>query len=157
LLRYSLKRLILGLLTLLIVSIIVFVVARLSGDVAVLLAPAGASEEVLQDVREQYGLDRSIPMQYLFFVKNALNGDFGTSIRYQRPAMDIVREALPRTLELALLSFLVGTVFGIAFGVLTAVKRRWYVDGLGKTFAMLGQAIPNFWLAVMLMLVFAVH
>jgi len=155
-LRYALKRLLLGLITLFVVSVIVFVIARISGDVTLLLAPAGASEEVLQQVREQYGLDRSIPMQYLIFIGDALRGDFGTSIRYQRPAMDVVREALPLTLELAFLSFFVGTAIGIGAGVLTAIKRRWFVDGVGKIFAMLGQAIPNFWLAVMLMLVFSV-
>jgi peptide/nickel transport system permease protein len=156
LVRYVLKRLILGLITLFVVSIIVFVVARASGDVTLLLAPAGASEEVLQDVREQYGLDKPVIVQYFVFIGNALQGDFGTSIRYQRPAMDVVSEALPFTLELAFLSFIVGNILGIGFGVVTAVKRNWFVQGAGKIFAMLGQAIPGFWLAVMLMLVFAV-
>ena len=154
--RYVLRRFVLAIITLFCVTVVVFFVARASGDVALLLAPAGASDEVLQEVRVHYGLDKPLHVQYWVFVKGAVHGDFGESIRYKEPAMNVVRRALPKTLELAFISFVIGNVLGILFGVLTATKRSRLLKWGGKIFAMLGQAIPGFFFAVLLMLVFSV-
>ena len=154
--RYVLKRVLLGIVTIIVVSIIVFVVARLSGDVALLYAPTGASEETLEAIREKFGLNDPMPVQYWMFIKNAVQGDFGTSIAYGRPAMDVVLNRLPVTLQLGLLSFLVGNFFGILLGVLAAVYRSKWIQWGAQSFALLGQAVPSFWLAVMLILIFSV-
>jgi len=154
--RYFIKRVLLGLLTLIVVSITVFVVSRASGDVALLMAPAGASEQTLQEIRAKYDLDKPLPVQYYIFIKNALHGDFGESISFQRPAMDLVLQRFPATLELGGVSFIIGNLIGILLGVLLATRRNRWLSWGGNTFALLGQAIPGFWLAVMLMLVFCV-
>ena len=155
--RYALKRVLLGIVTIFGVSVIVFVIARLSGDVARLYAPTSATAEDLQVVRVRLGLDKPIPVQYFIFVKDALRGDFGTSFAYQRPAMEIVLNRLPVTLQLGLSSFVIGNVLGIALGILTALYRSKWVQWVGQSFALLGLAVPPFWLAVMLMLIFAVE
>ena len=154
--RYVLRRLLLGVITVIGVSIIVFFVARLSGDVARLYAPANATEEQLQAIRVKLGVDRPIPVQYYLFVKNALRGDFGTSITFGRPAMEIVLKRIPATLRLGVVAFVIGNLLGISLGILAAINRSKWVQWGAQSFALLGQAVPGFWLAVMLMLVFAV-
>jgi ABC-type dipeptide/oligopeptide/nickel transport system permease component len=148
---------VLGIVTIFGVSVIVFVVARLSGDVARLYAPTDASPETLQAIRVQFGLDRPIPVQYVIFVRNALRGDFGNSFAYRRPAMEIVLNRLPVTLQLGLTSFVIGNVLGILLGILAALYRSRWMQWVVQSFALLGLAVPPFWLAVMLMLVFAVR
>jgi len=147
----------LGIITIWGVSIIVFVVARLSGDVARLYAPANASAEQLDMIRARFGLDRSIPVQYWVFIKNAVQGDFGTSVTFGRPAMEIVLKRIPATLQLGLAAFVLGNVIGILLGVLAAINRSKWVQWGAQSFALLGQAVPGFWLAVMLMMIFAVR
>lgn len=154
--RYVLNRVLLGIITVFGVSIIVFVAARLSGDVALLYAPQNATEEELQVVREHFGTDKPIPEQYYIFIKNALQGDFGTSISYGRPAIEVVLKRMPVTLELGIISFILGNFLGILLGILAAIYRSKWMQWGGQSFALLGQAVPGFWLAVMLMLVFAV-
>ena len=155
--RYVLKRVLLGIITIWGVSIIVFVVARLSGDVARLYAPANASAEQLDMIRARFGLDKPIPVQYWVFVKNAVRGDFGTSVTFGRPAMEVVLKRIPATLQLGLAAFVLGNVIGILLGVLAAINRSKWVQWGAQSFALFGQAVPGFWLAVMLMLVFAVQ
>ena len=155
--RYILKRLLLGIVTVIGVSIIVFAAARLSGDVARLYAPDNASAEQLQLIREHLGVDKPIPVQYYIYIKNAVQGDFGTSIIYGRPAIDVVLHRVPATLKLGLLAFIIGNFFGILLGILAALYRTKWIQWGAQSFALLGQAVPGFWLAVMLMLVFAVE
>ena len=152
-----LKRVLLGIVTIIGVSIIVFVLARLSGDVARLYAPANATAEQLDMIRAKFGLDKPIPVQYWVFVKNALHGDFGTSVTFGRPAMEIVLKRIPATLQLGLAAFVIGNFFGILLGVLAAINRSKWIQWGAQSFALLGQAVPGFWLAVMLMMIFAVH
>lgn len=155
--RYILNRIILGIITLLGVSIIIFVAARLSGDVAVLMAPANSPPEVLDSFRAKFGLDKPIIVQYLIFIRDALQGDFGTSIQYDRPVMEIVAGRIPATLKLGLTSFVLGTIVGLILGIVSAIYRGRWLDWGSTTFSLLGQAIPNFWLAIMLMIIFAVQ
>jgi peptide/nickel transport system permease protein len=155
--RYILKRLLLGIVTIIGVSIIVFAAARLSGDVARLYAPESATAEQLQLIRERLGVDKPIPVQYYIYIKDALQGDFGTSIMYNRPAVQVVLHRLPRTLILGLLAFVIGNILGILLGILAALYRTKWIQWGAQSFALLGQAVPGFWLAVMLMLVFSVE
>jgi peptide/nickel transport system permease protein len=155
--RFIAKRLLLAVVTLIGVSLIVFVAARLTGDPALLMAPSNASDEQIQTIRAQLGLDKPIPVQYAIFIRDAFHGDFGTSIRYSRPAMTLALKKFPATLELAGWAFLVGLVFGIPLGILSATKPGSIRERLGSNFAILGLSIPGFWLAVILMIVFAVH
>jgi peptide/nickel transport system permease protein len=147
----------LGIVTLIGVSIIVFVLARISGDVAYLYAPTNATEEQMQVVRERFGTDKPIPMQYYLFIKNALHGDLGDSITFGRPAVEVVLKRIPATLELGVISFVIGNFLGVSLGILAAVNRSKWIQWGGQSFALLGQAVPGFWLAVMLMLVFSVE
>jgi ABC-type dipeptide/oligopeptide/nickel transport system permease component len=155
--RYVLNRVLLGLITIFGVSVIVFFVARLSGDVVRLYAPANSTEEQLQAIRVQFGLDKPIYVQYYVFVKNCLHGDFGTSITFGRPAIEIVVKRIPATLQLQIPAFVIGNLLGMLLGVLAAVNRSKWVQWGAQSFALLGQAVPGFWLAVMLMLIFAVE
>jgi len=155
--RYVLKRVLLGILTLIGVSIIIFVAIRLSGDVTLLLVSPDATQEEIQKVRVELGLDKSLPVQYLVFAKNVLRGDFGRSTRYRQPAMEIVLGRLPATIQLAGVAFLISVGSGLLLGVISATKRNSLLDAASKVFATLGQAMPEFWIGIMAILVFSVH
>ncbi|OFW56666.1 MAG: hypothetical protein A2133_05970, partial [Actinobacteria bacterium RBG_16_64_13] len=154
--RYIVKRLLLAIITLFGVSLIVFVAARLTGDPVLLFAPTTATEEQLQELRAEMGLDKSIPVQYAIFVRDALTGDFGISLRYSQPAMPLALKRIGPTLELVAYSFIIGIVFGVFLGITSATKPGSVQERAGTTFAMLGLSVPGFWLAVILMLVFSV-
>ena len=154
--RYILKRVLLGIVTLIGVSIIIFVAARLSGDVALLLAPQDATNEEIQDIRVRLGLDKPMPVQYYVFVKSAVKGDFGDSIRYNLPALEVVTSRIIPTIELVGTSFVLAIVMGIILGTISATKRGSFLDQSGKLFALIGQAMPGFWLGIMAILVVSV-
>ena len=155
--RYLLRRVLLGIVTLIGVSIIIFVASRLSGDVALLLAPQEATDEEIQDIRVQLGLDKPIPVQYYFFVKDALRGEFGQSIRYHRPVMEVILSRVPGTVELVGVAFIFSILSGVLLGTISATRRDSWMDLSGKLFALLGQSMPGFWIGIMAILVFAVH
>jgi peptide/nickel transport system permease protein len=155
--RYIIKRLWLGVLTLIGVSMIIFIAVRLSGDPVLLLVSPDASQEEIQKMKIELGLDKPIPMQYAIFMKNSLKGDFGRSTRYRRPALELVLNRLPATIQLALLAFIVSITLGIGIGVISVTKPGSWFDFSGKTFAMLGQAMPEFWIGIMAILVFSVQ
>jgi len=154
--RYALKRLLLGLLTLIGVSMIIFVAVRLSGDPVLLLVSPDASQEEIRRVRNELGLDQPIPVQYVVFIRNSLRGDFGRSTRYRMPALELVLKRLPATVQLALLAFAVSVTLGITIGVISATKPGSWLDFSGKSFAMIGQAMPEFWIGIMAILIFSV-
>jgi peptide/nickel transport system permease protein len=154
--RFIVKRLLLAIVTLLGVSLIVFVAARLTGDPVLLMVPATATDEQIQEVRVQYGLDKPVPVQYLYFLRDAVTGDFGQSIRYDQPAMKLALKRLPATLEVIAYAFVLGLVFGVLLGIVAATKPGSFRERAGTSFAMLGLSVPGFWLAVIMMIVFAV-
>jgi peptide/nickel transport system permease protein len=154
--RFLFKRIWLGLLTLIGVTIVVFVVVRLSGDAALLLAPPDATQAEVDKIKTELGLDKSIPVQYIIFIKNLTRGDFGRSFRYNRPAMQLVLSRLPATLELAILAFCVLVTLGMVFGVTSVMKPGSWLDRSGTVFALLGQAMPEFWIGIMAILIFSV-
>jgi len=155
--RYALRRIALGILTVIVVSMIIFAVSRLSGDVTYLILPEDATKEEVVGLRAKLGLDKPLPVQYYYFAKSALKGDFGKSYRYTgRQAMEIILERLPATIQLAFMAFLMSIIGGLMLGVLSAKKRDTWVDTFAKVFAIFGQAMPGFWLGIMMILTFSV-
>ena len=151
------RRLLLGLLTLIGVSIIIFIAVRLSGDPVLLLVSPDATDQEIAQMKTELGLDKPVPVQYLIFMKNSLKGDFGRSTRYRRPALELVLNRLPATIQLAILAFIISVTLGITIGVISVTKPGSWFDFSGKTFAMLGQAMPEFWIGIMAMLIFSVQ
>jgi len=155
--RYAIRRILLGILTVIVVSMIIFVTSRLSGDVTYLLLSEDATEEDVAWLRAKLGLDKPLPVQYYYFIKGAVRGDFGESYRYtNRPAMEVVLERLPATAQLAFVAFAMSVIGGLLLGILSATKRDTFLDTLGKLFALIGQAMPGFWLGIMAVLIFSV-
>ena len=155
--RYILMRLIQSVFTLIGVSIIVFSLARLSGNPLDVLLPDEADDETFERISELWGLNDPWYTQYFTFVKNASRGEFGPSFKWQgRTAMELVFLHLPATLQLAGFSILVSVVLAVPIGVISAVKKGTMVDTVGKLIALLGQSLPSFWLAIVLIWIFAV-
>ncbi|HXH09786.1 MAG TPA: ABC transporter permease [Alphaproteobacteria bacterium] len=154
--RYIARRALQGLVALLAISAIVFFLARLSGNPLDMMLPDEATPEDFVRVAKQWGLDRPLPLQYLAFLTNALQGDFGRSIRLRRPALELVLERFPATLQLAGAAMIVSLVIAVPIGVLSAVHRDTPLDYLGKVIALVGQSMPSFWLGIVLIWVFAV-
>jgi peptide/nickel transport system permease protein len=153
---HLLKRLAQTLITLFILTIMVFVLARLTGDPAPLVLPTEATDKDFSFFREQYGLDRSLPEQYLVFLRNILTGDFGTSFRYRQPAIGFVVAGLGPTLKLTGLAMLLAGFVGLALGTVAAVFRNPWIDRAVNLFASVGQSVPSFWLALMLVMLFSI-
>jgi peptide/nickel transport system permease protein len=155
--KYILRRLWQGLLAILGALVIVFVAQRLSGDPVALMLPMDASEEDFAAMRRSLGLDRPIPVQFLVFVGDAVRGDFGHSYQWNAPAMQLLLERLPATLELAAAGLLFALLLAVPLGVLSAVHRGGWIDRSAKLFALAGQAMPGFWVGLLLILFVAVE
>ena len=155
--KYILRRLAQSLVVLFGVSILAFAVLFLSGDPTYLYVNEHASAETIAQTRHALGFDRPIYIQYISFASKAIRGDFGKSLRYGQPALKIVLERLPATLELTAVGMFVAVVFAIPIGVLAAIRRNSIFDGGTMLFAMLGQSMPDFWLGIMLILVLGVQ
>jgi peptide/nickel transport system permease protein len=136
---------------------LVFAALRMSGDPAATMLPGDASVEELVALRRQLGLDRPLWLQYLNFLAGALTGDFGTSFRHQQPALPLVLERLPATLELAGAALVLAVGLALPLGILAAVYRGRIVDVAAMAFAVIGQATPYFWMGIMLILIVSVE
>ena len=155
--RYILHRLWQGAVAVVGALLIVFVAQRLSGDPVALLLPMDATEADFEAMRAALGLDRPLPVQFVVFLRDALIGDFGHSYLWNMPAMDLVLERLPATLELALAGLVFALALAVPLGVLSAVHRGGWIDNAAKVFAMLGQAMPGFWVGLLLIVFVAVQ
>lgn len=157
-LRYFLMR-VLGLIpTMLLVTVCVFFfVHLLPGDAARLVAGPEADEATVEMVRHRLGLDRPLPEQFVLFVQKAATGDFGVSIRSQRPVIDEVAERFGPTLLLTVAAMAWAVIFGLAIGTISAVKRGKWQDRLGMAFAVSGISMPPFALGILLMEIFSVE
>ena len=144
-------------LTILLVTVVVFVITRISGDPAKLLIPPEVPAEEVPKYREAWGLNDPLPMQYLKFVTNAATGDFGNSYRYDVPVADLVWKRLQSTAKLAVAAVVLTAAVAIPLGVAAAVYRGTALDALVRVLALAGQAIPSFWLGLILVLVFAIQ
>jgi peptide/nickel transport system permease protein len=155
--KYLLRRLRQSVITLFLVSVVVFAGIRaLPGDPALALAGEDRNPRALAAIRESYGLNDNIVIQYGRYIGHALTGDLGTSARTGLPVSSAIASALPITLELAALSLLLAVVVGIGAGVVAAVRRGKPEEWLANTVALLGLSVPNFWLGMVLVLAFAV-
>ena len=155
-LRLILMRLIQVPLVILAMSLLVFVFLNASGDPVLLLLPFDASPEDVEEMRKALGLDKPLMVRYGIFLWDAIHGDFGVSLRSHQPALSIVLDALPATIELALAAMLVATVISIPLGITAAVKRGGTIDMTATVVSVLGQSMPVFWLGILLIMLFSV-
>lgn len=154
---YLPRRILLALVTLFGASLVVFVLLRVvPGDPARLMLPEGAPEEAVRALDEQLGLKKPLWAQYLIFLNAMAHGSFGDSFQYKAPALQVVMERLPNTILLTALVLALVVVVAVPAGVLAAVRRGSAYDYTAIFAATLGQAMPNFWLGIMLILLFAV-
>jgi len=134
------------------VTLITFTALQMSGDPTYLYVSERATAEEIQRTRVALGFDKPLPEQYMIFLGKLVQGDFGNSLSYKRPALDAVLEALPATIELTLFSMILAIGLAIPLGVFAALNRGTAVDGSIMTTAMLGQSIPSFWLGIMMIM-----
>jgi peptide/nickel transport system permease protein len=146
-----------ALIALWLVSTVVFVVMRLSGDPTPLLLPPDAPQSEIFRLRKELGLDRSLPVQYAVFLSNLVRGDFGQSIRFKGAALAIVTERLPATLELGLTSFGLAILLAIPIGLLSAVYRNTLLDHAAMGLALVGQSAPTFFIGILFILLISVN
>lgn len=139
------------------ITIIIFVLLRLSGDPVVLMLPEDATREQIEQLRTHLGLDRPIMEQYFIFLGQLLQGDFGESLRYTNQAvLPLVLERLPATLQLSSAALLIAVLISLPAGIIAALNKNRWPDTIATLFAILGEAMPGFWLGMMLILAFSV-
>lgn len=160
--NFIIRRLALSAVVLFLVSVFVFLAMRLlPGDPVLMYISAGSAQEITQEqlaeIRHQYGLDRTLPVQYFSWIGGVFQGDFGKSILNKSPVQEEILRRLPITLYIGGLAFIVATLIGIPAGVLCAVRRGSWVDNLVTTLSNIGITVPTFWLGVILIYVFALH
>ena len=157
---FILRRLIYAIPTLIGVSIITFAIVRLSPGDPIRLYTFGARDITNEDIealRRVYGLDKAIPLQYIDWLSRVVRLDFGQSFIYHKDAGSLILEILPNTLQLAVVSLVLQILIGVPLGVVAALKRGSWVDGMVRVFGVAGHAIPAFWLGLVLIIVFAVQ
>ena len=154
---YTFRRFLIALAVLVSVTIVTFTLLQVSGDPAVALAGAEASDEDIEFVRKQYGFDKPLPVQYLKWAERALHGDLGISVYLKKPVFDIIIDKVPVTVTLAACSLLFALLLAIPLGVAAAMHPNTFIDRIALSLAVVGQALPNFFFALILILVFGVY
>ncbi len=154
--RFIVMRLIQTVIALFGIMFLVFVLVRATGDPTTLLRTPSTTPQQVAQMRHQMGLDRSQPVQFGIFVKDLLSGNLGTSFIKRIPVTTMIAQALPNTLKLIVPSFVIGMLLSLLLGVLGAVRKDTILDNGVKFIAILGQALPGFWVAIMAILVFSV-
>ena len=154
--RYLVRRILMAFVTLLAVTVIIFVMSRAAGDPRHVYLDDYSTQEDWDRLTINLGLDKPYYQQYAIFLKDAVRGKFGKSIKEGRPSMEIIIERLPATFQLGLSAFIFSVIVGVPLGILSAVKRGSVLDITGKVVALVGQSAPVFWLGLMLMFFFAV-
>ncbi len=154
--RYFLSRLGQSVLLLVGIIILVFAMVRITGDPAALMMPREATAADIEAFRERMGFNDPIIVQFWDFIKGAITGDFGSSLHFKTPAMPLVLERLPATLQLASIALLMALVVSIPLGLIGGFNPGSLLDSFGRLWALLGQSIPNFWLGLMLIIFFGV-
>ena len=151
------RRLAYSLLSLLLLSLTIFLFVRLTGDPAVLFVEPGASQADLDAVREQFGLDQPLWVQYVSFIASLAHGEFGQSFYYRTPVLELYLSRLPHSLMLAAAAMAFSLLIGIPSGILAAVRVNQWWDSAGKIFALLGLSLPSFWVGLVMILFFSVY
>ena len=143
--------------TLFVVSILIFSLQHLlPGDPALAMAGEERDPAVIEQIRKQYRLDQPIPVQYAYWVKGVLSGDFGESLRVKAPVRDLIAQKLPVTLQLGAMAMMIAFLIGIPAGIVSAVKRGTGWDYGANLFALWGISTPNFWLGILLIFLFSI-
>jgi len=155
--RYILSRLFQSFIMLVGVLFIVFFMLQLTGDPVALMVSRNASPEQVEELREELGFNRPVMVQFADFISKAVRGDFGMSLRHNQPAMELILERLPATVELASIALFFAMVVGIPLGLLGGANPGSIWDVFARGAGLIGQTIPNFWLALILIMVFAVN
>ncbi len=155
--KYVLVRALYSFVTLWLLVTIIFAMVRLTGDPVAMKGEVGADAAYLAEIRKRWGLDRSVPEQYLGFIGNLLRGDFGHSFEKSLPVRDIYFERLPNSLKLGFAAFLISIVLGIPLGMLSAMKVNSWWDSAGKMIALVGLSMPGFFVGMVLIIVFGVE
>ena len=155
--RYILIRAVWAIVALWAVSILVFGLARITGDPTNTLLSFEATDEQREIMKAYWGLDKPLPEQYAVFIGNIFQGDLGDSFKWRQPVTDLVKDRFPNTILLAVLAIAVASVIAIPMGVLSAVRRDSIFDSIGKSIALVGQSAPPFWVGLVLMWIFAVQ
>lgn len=153
-LKYTLHKLLVAVLVAVTVSFVAFMLLRLSGDLATAIGGESARGEDIARIREQLGLDRPVLTQYWDWASRAVTGDFGRSYYYPEPVWTLLEERLPVTLRLACWGLIVSLLIGVPLGVLAALRPNTLIDRVAMTLAVLGQALPTFWLGLLLIILF---
>lgn len=154
---YIIKRILSGLLVLWGVSLIAFILLHITpGDPARLLLPQGATDEEINNLREELGLNRPLYTQYLVYMKGVIKGDLGTSLYYKKPNLDIIMERIPATLTLSVVSIFLTVLIGLPLGIIAGVKRGTFLDHFAVTFSILGQSLSIVWSCILLVYIFAI-
>jgi len=155
---YLIRRIATILPTLVFVTMLIFGLQQLlPGDPALVLAGEEQDPQVIAYLRERMHLDEPLPMQYLYWVGGVLQGDLGESIRSQQPVLELILQKLPVTVELAVLAMLIALLIGIPAGIVSAVRQGTAWDYAANGFALWGLSMPNFWLGILMILLFSVH
>lgn len=152
--RFLLRRAILAAMVTLTVLVVAFALTRLSGDLAVSIAGPNATAEDVATIRKNYGLDRPLPMQFLEWAANAASGDFGRSYLYRAPVAGLIKDRLPITIGLGLSGLTIALLTAIPLGILSAMREGSLLDRAIGLIALIGQAMPSFWLGLVLIIGF---
>jgi peptide/nickel transport system permease protein len=155
--KYVVRRLGYSMISLVLLSLTIFFFVRVTGDPAVLLVEPGASKADLEQIRQQFGLDRPLFVQYWHFVSALVRGDFGQSFYYRTPVLELYLSRLPNSLMLAAAAMILSLLIGIPSGILAAVRVNGWWDRVGKIFALLGLSLPSFWVGLVMILFFSVY
>ena len=155
--RYFISRLVQSVFLLFGVLLLVFVMVRVTGDPAALMMPRDASPETVEAFREKMGFNDPTLVQFSRFISGAVTGDFGDSLHFKTPAMPMVVDRLPATVQLALTGLLFAVMVGIPLGLVGGFNPGTAIDNIGRFLALLGQSVPNFWLALIMILFFGVR
>jgi peptide/nickel transport system permease protein len=155
--RYIIRRLGYSVVSLVLLSLTIFFFVRVTGDPAVLLVEPGASKADLDQIRQQFGLDRPLFIQYGHFVSALVRGDFGQSFYYRTPVLELYLSRLPNSLMLAAAAMALSLLIGIPSGILAAVRVNGWWDRVGKIFSLLGLSLPSFWVGLVMILFFSVY
>ena len=154
--RYIVRRVGEAVLALFALSIIIFLMVRLTGDPALLMLPPDAGADALVDIRHSMGLDKPLITQYGLFIRDYAKGSFGDSLRSKTPVSELIKDRLPNSLKLVGAAAVIVLLISIPLGVLSAVYKGTWIDTLATGFAVLGQAIPVFWLGILMIQLFTV-
>jgi peptide/nickel transport system permease protein len=154
--RYIIRRFFLGIVVVWIVSVLIFGATRIGPDPALMIAAPGADEAELSAIRDRFGLNEPLPVQYYIFIKKALLADFGESVYYGLPVAEILWQRLPASLMLVGTATVIALTFGILAGLLAARRRTGFINNFLRWFSFLGLSMPNFWIAMLLILIFSV-